>query len=240
MQRRNVTTHLPPHDHPVIAAYVQNQIRLIRRYVNLAPQTRLLEIGCGNGYFTFYLDRIVDVFGMDVSDRMLRLNPVKKTARMDASDLKFGDNSFDVVFCHEALHHAGDAEQIVREMARVTRRHVVIVEPNRRNPIMFTLGLLAESERTALKFTPRHLRKTAERHGLRVTAAFAYGMMIPAATPVWLLPVAKAFNFKQPFGWESFVFAERDYSACHVERSEASRCGDKETLRCAQGDNGTE
>ena len=209
MQRRNVTTRFPPHDHPVIAAYVQNLIQLMWRYVNLSPQTRLLDLGCGNGYFTYYFDKIVDVFGVDASERMLRLNPVKKTARMDAADLQLADNSFDVVFCREMLHHADDAEKVVAEMARVTRRHIVIVEPNRNNPIMFTLGLLAESERRALHFTPGYLRRMAERHGLKVRAAFAYGMMISAATPVWLLPLARAFNFRQPFGWESLLFAEK-------------------------------
>jgi ubiquinone/menaquinone biosynthesis C-methylase UbiE len=48
---------------------------------------------------------------------------------MDAESLAFPDRSFDVVFVHDGLHHLPDPYLAIREMARVARRAVVIVEP---------------------------------------------------------------------------------------------------------------
>jgi SAM-dependent methyltransferase len=43
-----------------------------------------------------------------------------------AEDLPFADGSFDVVACRIAAHHFADVAAAVREMARVTRRLVVV------------------------------------------------------------------------------------------------------------------
>lgn len=202
------TRRLPRHDHPTIQAYVTNQIAVVRRYVTLTPTTRLLEVGCGNGYFTAHFAQICDVFGIDISDVMLRLNPVKTTALMDAAHMDFPDDSFDVVFCHETLHHAENPEAILREMWRVCRKDAVVIEPNRNNPLMQLAMLLMPAERGARKFSPGYLRRLVSEGGFSVREAFAYGMM-PIITPPALLPLGKLFNFRQPLGWETFVFAEK-------------------------------
>lgn len=43
-----------------------------------------------------------------------------------AEDLAFADHSFDVVVCRVAAHHFTDPARAIREMARVTRRLVVL------------------------------------------------------------------------------------------------------------------
>ncbi len=200
---------LPAHDHPVILDYVLNQIRLIQQEIPLHSETRLLEVGCGNGYFTVQFEKICKVTGIDISQWMLSQNPVKTTHLMDARKMDFPDNSFDIVFCHETLHHMEDYQAVMREIYRVTKQHLVIIEPNNANPLLFLLGLLMSSERQSLKFSLRYVRNIAVNHGFQVLKAYSYGLMIPAATPVWMLPFARGFNFKQPFGWENFVFAQK-------------------------------
>jgi len=54
--------------------------------------------------------------------------------------LPFGDRSFDVVFEANLLHHVEDRTEVVREMARVSRRWVILIEPNRYNPLMLAFG----------------------------------------------------------------------------------------------------
>ena len=92
---------------------------------------------------------------------MLALNPVKKTLLMDAADLRFHDDSFDVVFCHALLHHVKNMDRVVLEMRRVSRKYVVILEPNVLNPLMFLFAASKKEERGALKFTLSYLRKDA-------------------------------------------------------------------------------
>ncbi|KAI0194634.1 ubiE/COQ5 methyltransferase [Astrocystis sublimbata] len=42
--------------------------------------------------------------------------------RHDANELPFSSGSFDIVYCHQVLHHVADPVAILREMARVTRQ----------------------------------------------------------------------------------------------------------------------
>ncbi|MDP8215693.1 MAG: class I SAM-dependent methyltransferase [Candidatus Euphemobacter frigidus] len=205
-EREDLTRRRSP-EHPVIAAYVLPKINVIRRYVNLTEQTRLLDVGCGNGFFTFYFDKICDASGVDYSEKMLQMNPVKKTFLMEASDLKFEDNSFDVLFCHALLHHVEDIDKVVREMRRVSKKYVIILEPNRNNPLMFLFSLIVREERKALKFSLSYLREIARKNGLHIVTSFSYGMTVPNKTPASLLPLASLFNFKYPFGMTNFVIA---------------------------------
>ncbi len=196
--------------HPVIAAYILPKINVIRRHININKQTRLLDVGCGNGFFTFYFDKICDAHGVDYSEKMLQMNPVKKKSLMDANNLEFEDNSFDVVFCHFLLHHTDNPDKIIQEMRRVSKKYVVILEPNRNNPPEFLFSLIVKEERGALKFSLAYLKKIVARNKLRIISSFSYGMIVPNKTPTWLIPLTKLFNFKQPFGITSFVIAEKN------------------------------
>lgn len=57
----------------------------------------------------------------------------------DARVLPFGDNSFDVAFAKDLLHHVGGGPggvvRVLTEMRRVARKDVVIIESNRRSPL---------------------------------------------------------------------------------------------------------
>jgi len=208
-ERRGLAERRHP-EHPVVAAYILPKIKVLRRYINLTQQTRLLDVGCGNGFFTFYFDKICDAYGVDYSEKMLQINPVKKTFLMDANDLKFEDNSFDVVFCQALLHHVDNIDKVIQEMRRVSKKYIVILEPNRNNPLQFLFSLLVKEERKTLRFSLSYLTNIVSRNDLAVVASFSYGMIVPNKTPTFLLPLVKLFNFKQPLGMTSFIIAEKD------------------------------
>lgn len=208
-ERKRLTKRRSP-EHPVIIAYVLPKIDMISRYVKLTPQIRLLDVGCGNGFFTFYFDKICDAYGVDYSEKMLRMNPVKKKFLMDANNLKFKDKSFDIVFCRALLHHIENIDRVIQEMRRVSKKYVVILEPNRNNPSMFLLSLIIKEERKALKFSLTYLKNVVKRNKLRVIASFSYGLIVPNKMPTFSLPLAKLFNFKQPFGETNFIIAEKN------------------------------
>jgi ubiquinone/menaquinone biosynthesis C-methylase UbiE len=211
-EREALEKRRPP-DHPVIAAYVLPKIDVVRQYVELTPQTRLLDVGCGDGFFTFYLDKICDAHGVDFSERMLRMNPSNKTSRMDAHDLEFEDNSFDVVFCHSLLHHVERVDRVIQEMRRVSRRHVVILEPNRNNPVMFLFSLCVKAERGGLRFSLSYLRKATVRSGLRIVASFSYGTVVPIETPTSMLPIvgrlARLSSYTHAASMTNMIIAEK-------------------------------
>jgi SAM-dependent methyltransferase len=195
--------------HPVIKAYVESKLDRILPYINLNQDTKLLDVGCGNGFFTYYFDKLCDTSGVDFSEKMLELNPVKQTFQMDAADLKFEDDSFDVVFCHALLHHVDDINAVVSEMKRVSRKYVVLLEPNRNNPLMFLFNLIVPEERRALKFSLSFVKELAIRNHIRILGAFSQGMIVPNKTPAFLLSALKPFDFRQRFGMTNFVIGEK-------------------------------
>ena len=49
----------------------------------------------------------------------------------DAENLSFADRSFDIVTVHDGLHHLERPQRAIREMARVARHGVLILDPAR-------------------------------------------------------------------------------------------------------------
>ena len=49
---------------------------------------------------------------------------------MDAEAMELADNSYDLVLAHEVLHHCRSPHKALLEMLRVSRRHVILLEPN--------------------------------------------------------------------------------------------------------------
>ncbi len=193
--------------HPVVSAFVLPKIEAIKKYVELTPRHRLLDVGCGNGFFGFYLEKLSNLYGVDYSYKMLRMNPISKKIVMDVNQMGLKPRMFDIVFCHALLHHVEDPGRVIREMGRVSRQHVIILEPNRNNPLMFFFSLALKEERKALKFSRAYLSRLTEQNGLKVVDSFSFGMCTPNKIPRFLLPLVNLFNFKQPLGMTNFIIA---------------------------------
>src|SRR5689334_17125208 len=89
-ERKSLEDRRPP-QHPVIRQYVIPKIKLIQRQIPLTKNLRLLDVGCGNGFFSYYFDQTCDTVGVDFSQKMLVKNPISKKILMDASRLCFQD-----------------------------------------------------------------------------------------------------------------------------------------------------
>ena len=67
-----------------------------------------------------------------MAERGRRFNVSLIPVVADVERLPFADDSFDLVFVHDGLHHLEDPMVGLREMARVARRAVSVNEPARR------------------------------------------------------------------------------------------------------------
>ncbi len=91
--------------------------------------TRVLEVGVGTGLNLSLYPAHCDVTGIDVSSVMLvkadeRIARERLQARlfqMDAADLRFPDNTFDVVYAPYLISVVPDPATVLREMRRVCR-----------------------------------------------------------------------------------------------------------------------
>jgi ubiquinone/menaquinone biosynthesis C-methylase UbiE len=207
-EREELGERRPP-THVVIKEYVMPKINEIKKIVPIGKSTKLLDVGCGNGFFSYYFEKICDTTGIDYSEKMILLNPIKKKYLMDATNLKFEENSFDIAFCHAFLHHVDSANKVVKEMKRVSKKYVVILEPNRNNPLMFLFSLIVKEERKALKFSLAYLERLVKSNGLKLISSFSYGLIVPNKTPKILLFLFKLFNLKFFFGMTNFLVCEK-------------------------------
>lgn len=98
---------------------------------------RVLDVGCGEG---FTLDRLHKaklgdkLVGIDFLKTAIEIGK-KERPHLDLKegsifDIKFKDNSFDLVVCSEVLEHIEDPEKGLSELARVSSKYVLLSVPN--------------------------------------------------------------------------------------------------------------
>jgi SAM-dependent methyltransferase len=194
-------------DHPVVEASVRPKLNYISEFVKLKNDAKLLDVGCGNGFFTFYFANIFDTMGLDYSDRMLSINPCEKLIQGSATMLPFKDNSFDIVFCSGLLHHVKDPIDVILEMKRVSNKYVVLCEPNRNNPLMALFAAIVPEERGALKFSLKYMNKAAKKCGLNIIDSCSMGAIVPNKTPMSMLELFKIIDIKMPLGFDNLVIS---------------------------------
>jgi SAM-dependent methyltransferase len=140
-----------------------------------APK-RALEVGCGEGVIADKLQRRADeVVALDLPDAGLRTwwqrYPGPRYLHGDAHHLPFEDAQFDLVVAVEVLEHLHDPVQGLREMARVSRRHLVLSVP--REPIFRGCNLVALRYVADLGNTPGHLNHWSKRGFAKFVATVA-------------------------------------------------------------------
>ena len=127
--------------------------------MGIKPGDRILEVGVGTGINAPLYPRNCHVTGIDFSAKMLEkarerverkgLSNVR-LLEMDAANLSFPDNSFDIVYAPYVISVVSDPVQVVREMRRVCRpggKFIVLNHFKSPNPV------LAKVERAISPFT---------------------------------------------------------------------------------------
>ena len=89
---------------------------------------KLLEVGCGTGHWSqFFSDCGFEITGIDISERMIKIAQGKNIANAsfqvaDSHSLPFANNSFDVTAAITTLEFVHDAELVLQDMVRCTRK----------------------------------------------------------------------------------------------------------------------
>ena len=201
--------NLRAYDHPIVESFARQRVNFLRGLFD-SPIRDCLEVGCGDGFGMYYMQEFGRVFGCDISRPMLARNPLRPSvSEADIYRLPYADKSFDLVYCWEVLHHVADVESAIREMARVSRKYILIFEPNSFNPPMFVFGLVGPSEIGLLRFTPWYLRSQFRRAGLKNFSTMTVGTFTPNRTPMWIYKTLAALPYRVPlFGISNLAFAE--------------------------------
>lgn len=122
----------------VLSQDAMRPIRYGKCYRYLKPfrtQSRLLEVGCGEGTGLWYAQQLGfnDMTGVEVSEDRLKSARAKlgSTPSLRAIDtdcrLPFADNTFDIIVSAAVIEHTVDPALFMREIARVARPGASIV-----------------------------------------------------------------------------------------------------------------
>jgi SAM-dependent methyltransferase len=113
--------------------------RWILKLLNPKPNSRLLDVSCGEGIFLREVSqkaRTIKTFGLDISDVAVsiarRKSPASVCVLADGQRLPFSSVLFDYVTCLGSLEHYLDQELGLREIHRVGKKDscFCIVLPN--------------------------------------------------------------------------------------------------------------
>ena len=92
----------------------------------IPPDTRLLDVGCGNGFVAHHLNALLAtrVTGVDLGGAT---SARIKYLRYDGTQLPAGDDSYDGVLLSYVLHHVQDIHLVLNEVCRVLRKDGLVV-----------------------------------------------------------------------------------------------------------------
>ena len=133
--------------------------RFILRQLGDVNGKYLLDLGCGAGensvYFALLGARCVATDyspGMvEVALRLAEMNGVQIEGRtINAMEIDFPDNTFDIVYASNLLHHIPDPEMTLKEMHRVLKPggKACFWDPLRHNPVINVYRRMATEVRT--------------------------------------------------------------------------------------------
>ncbi|MDX2153326.1 MAG: class I SAM-dependent methyltransferase [Bryobacteraceae bacterium] len=155
----------------------------------LAGQTveRVLEAGCGTGYFATVLEKryrwrvhAIDLGAAGV--RRARVRGLHSVSQADVSRLPFADAAFDAVFSMDVLPHfpAGEEDAPLQEMSRVLRPGGLLVLRAAAWRALRSRHSQFVEERQRYRRGP--LARAIERHGVRVLrSTYANSFLLPVA-----------------------------------------------------------
>ena len=181
------------------------RLRMLMSHITSAM--RVLEVGCGVGYFTQEVSKTgAHVTAIDISPDLLSVAQDKiKNANVtfkveNAYELSFPDATFDTVIGSSILHHL-DVDKALNEFFRVLKPGgtLYFTEPNMVNPQIFLerhtalFGYLINKSPDETAFVRRSLRKKILKYGFRDIQIVPFDFLHPL-TPRIIIPIINALG----------------------------------------------
>ena len=126
----------------LVGTYYQNQVKKIIYSlligINLDTQAPILDFGCGRGRTLGYFREwgFPNSFGMDVSKEAIEIcekngfKPGRDVFLIEPGKDYFKDKEFSLVFSEGLLEHYEVFSPLIKAMARISCRYIMLMQPN--------------------------------------------------------------------------------------------------------------
>ena len=185
----------------------KRRVKMLTKFVK--PDSTLLELGCGTGYFTKEIANTnANIVAIDISPDLLKIAkenvPHQNVSFKEdnAYNMTFEDNQFDYVLGSSVLHHL-DIKKAISEIYRVLKIGGVMAftEPNMMNPqiaiqknIPYVKRKLGDSpDETA--FFRWKITKMLKKQGFKRIEIKTFDFLHPATAPSLIKTVTKFGQF---------------------------------------------
>ncbi len=157
----------------------------------LKKTDRVLEVGCGAGESSLKISKMLAGRYFEVSEvdtryvsKLKEDNFPIKVTRESVYKMDRDDNEFDCLFMLEVLEHLEQYELALKELFRVSKRHVIISVPN--EPLWRILNLCRGKYISALGNTPGHINHFTVSRLKKLISR--YGKVEKVYTPIpWII-----------------------------------------------------
>jgi len=179
----------------IIRRLVKNFFSDVNDIISNLDVEKVLEVGCGLGFSTQYLVRILKGADFQSSEYELsyvlearRRNPGIKIIQESVYDLKREDNSFDLVIMLEVLEHLRKPQKALEELHRVTSHYCLLSVPN--EPLWRFLNICRLKYLRHLGNTPGHLQHWSKKDLIRFLKPYFSVEEVKTPLP-WIIVLVK-------------------------------------------------
>lgn len=191
------TTNYQKHNvkNPIARFFLNNFYTVMLRESKRLKPTRILDVGCGEGFTLLKLknEKIgKSLSGIDNLDTAIKIgkkiHPTLNIKKGDIYKLPYPDNSFDLVLCMEVLEHLDKPKAALKELRRVSSKYVLLSVPN--EPYFTAQRFLRGQNVKKLGDHPEHIQHWSTKSFKRLVSEFFELVTVETPMP-WTFVVAK-------------------------------------------------
>ena len=180
---------------------IDTLLNLLTPYSKQTIFNNIIELGCGNGANSIYLEKRYKKYtGMDFSSELIKIADNKygcENRRFysgNISDLK--DEKYDIVVCVGVLHHLPDLEEYLGYISRAGNKETLFLflEPQGKNPLIQFLRIIRKNidpsySKTQKFFHKKELIEKFNKAGFDILNIQYTGYFTPPFAQVIIKPV---------------------------------------------------